>query len=76
MPPALAGVIPENTGGYGDIDKIEIGTIKSLLDIHQYLFEGLYDFAGQIRKHNISKSGFRFATAFGVNNTLAFSSHG
>ena len=30
-------------------------------EIHHYLFEGLHDFAGQLRKQNISKGGFRFA---------------
>ena len=47
----------------GDIDKIEVGTIKGLQDIHRYLFGGLFDFAGQIRKVNISKGGFRFANS-------------
>ena len=32
-----------------DIDKIEIGTTKGLKQIHHYLFNGLYDFAGEIR---------------------------
>ena len=41
-----------------DIDKIEIGTTKGLQEIHHYLFNGLYDFAGEIRKLNISKGGF------------------
>lgn len=45
----------------GDIDKIEVGTIKGLCDIHKYLFDGLYSFAGKIRNLNISKGGFRFA---------------
>lgn len=45
----------------GDIDKIEVGTTKGLCDIHQYLFDGLYDFAGKIRNLNIAKGGFRFA---------------
>lgn len=45
----------------GDIDKIEVGTIKGLCTIHKYLFDGLYDFAGKIRNLNIAKSGFRFA---------------
>ena len=47
----------------GDIDKIEIGTTKGLQHLHKYLFDGLFDFAGKIRTHNISKGGFRFATA-------------
>lgn len=33
-----------------DINSIEIGTVKGLKQIHKYLFDGLYDFAGQIRK--------------------------
>ena len=44
-----------------DIDKIEIGTTRGLNEIHGYLFDGLYDFAGEIRKLNISKGGFRFS---------------
>lgn len=39
----------------------EVGTIKGLQQIHAYLFEGLYDFAGKIRTKNISKGGFMFA---------------
>jgi cell filamentation protein len=45
----------------GDIDRIEIGTAKGLCDIHRYLFEGVYSFAGQVRRLNISKGNFRFA---------------
>ena len=47
----------------GTIEKIEVGTTKGLCEIHRYLFEGLYDFAGKIRQLNISKGGFRFANA-------------
>ena len=32
----------------GDIDKFEIGTTKGLQQIHNYLFNKLYDFAGQV----------------------------
>ena len=53
-----------------DIDKIEIGTTKGLREIHRYLFDGLYDFAGEIRKLNISKGGFRFANALYLNEIL------
>lgn len=45
----------------GDIDKVEVGTVKGLCDIHRYLFDGLYDFAGKMRNLNITKGGFRFA---------------
>ena len=47
----------------GDINKIEVGTAKGLCEIHKYLFDGLYDFAGTIRTQNIAKGGFRFANA-------------
>jgi cell filamentation protein len=45
----------------GDIKNIEVGTSAGLCQIHKYLFDGLYDFAGKIRKFNIAKGGFRFA---------------
>jgi len=55
----------------GDIENVEIGTTKGLRQIHDYLFDGLFDFAGKIRTHNISKGGFRFATALYLNEILA-----
>ena len=48
----------------------DIGTVKSLKQIHAYLFWWLYDFAGKIRQKNISKWGFRFATAEFLDETL------
>lgn len=54
----------------GDIEKIEIGTTNGLKQVHHYLFNELYDFAGKIRTHNISKGGFRFATALYLNEVL------
>ncbi len=54
----------------GDIDKIEIGTTAGLQQLHQYLFDGLYDFSGQIRTKNISKGGFRFANVLYLNEIL------
>ena len=54
----------------GDIDKIEVGSIKGLKAIHTYLFDNLYDFAGQIRNANISKGNFRFANALYLNEIL------
>lgn len=41
-----------------------------MLDIHKYLFGGLYDFAGQIRQKNISKGGFRFANSLYLKEAL------
>ncbi|WP_436416737.1 protein adenylyltransferase Fic [Petrimonas sp.] len=52
------------------IDSLEVGTTKGLQQIHAYLFGGLYNFAGQIRQKNISKSGFQFAVAQFLGNTL------
>ena len=48
----------------------DIGTVKSLKQIHAYLFWWLYDFAGKIRQKNISKWWFRFATAEFLDETL------
>lgn len=55
----------------GLINDIEVGTINGLKQIHAYLFGGLYDFAGQIRKQNISKGGFVFASVRCLDETLA-----
>lgn len=54
----------------GDIDTIEIGTTLGLQQIHLYLFNHLYDFAGQIRTENISKGSFRFANALYLKEAL------
>ena len=45
----------------GDIDRIEVGTVKGLCEIHRYLFNDLYNFAGKVRTLNIAKGNFRFA---------------
>jgi len=54
----------------GIINDIEVGTITGLKQIHAYIFGGLYDFAGQIRKLNISKGGFVFASVGYLDETL------
>ena len=54
----------------GYIHSIEVGTTKGLLQLHAYLFDGLYEFAGKIRTQNISKGGFRFATALYLKEIL------
>lgn len=43
------------------IDTFEIGTFKGLSQIHGYLFQDIYPFAGQIRKVDLAKGQFRFA---------------
>ena len=54
----------------GLLDSMEPGTVRCLQQIHAYIFGGLYDFAGQIRKKNISKGGFLFANAQLLHQTL------
>ena len=41
----------------GFLEKLEPGTYE----IHKYLFDEIYDFAGKIRGVNLSKGNFRFA---------------
>lgn len=53
-----------------DISKIEVGTTKGLMEIHHYLFKGLFDFAGKVRTSNISKGGFRFANSLYLTEIL------
>ena len=48
--------------GSAELAGLEVGTTRGLQQIHTYLFEGLYDFAGHIRTKDISKGGFRFAS--------------
>lgn len=43
------------------LDSKLVGTVEGLRQVHAFLFDGLYDFAGQIRAKNISKGGFQFA---------------
>lgn len=45
----------------GDLNNLEAGTFESLAQIHKYLFDSIYDFAGQIRTVNLAKGNFRFA---------------
>lgn len=54
----------------GNIDAIEVGTTNGLQQIHKYLFDGLYDYAGQIRTLNITKGSFRFANSLYLNEIL------
>ena len=45
----------------GLLDKLEAGKFSALKAIHKYLFDEIYDFAGELRTVNISKGNFRFA---------------
>ena len=45
----------------GLLDQWKAGEFSTLQAIHKYLFDELYDFAGEIRTVNIAKGSFRFA---------------
>lgn len=42
------------------INEIEVGTFKGLSQIHKFLFDDVYYFAGKLRNENIAKGNFRF----------------
>ena len=44
----------------GYLNTLEPGTFETLKKINKYLFEKIYDFAGNLRKVNITKGNFRF----------------
>ena len=56
------------TNGY--LARLEAGKFASLAKIHEFLFEEIYDFAGQIRDVNIAKGNFRFAPVMYLNVAL------
>lgn len=53
------------------INEFEVGTFNGLSKIHNYLFSDIYEFAGKIRKENISKGNFRFASALYLEDVLS-----
>jgi len=56
----------------GLLDTFEAGTFDSLSKIHQYLFNDIYEFAGQLRTVNIAKGGFRFASVMYLEAALKY----
>lgn len=52
------------------LDSFEVGTFRGLSQIHKFLFEDVCEFAGKIRKENISKSNFRFASSMYLEEAL------
>lgn len=56
--------------GSHELATFEVGTTHGLQQIHEYLFKGLYDFAGLIRVKDISKGGFRFASCLYLTESL------
>ena len=55
----------------GLLDSLEAGTTASLKAIHKYLFDEIYDFAGELRTVNIAKGNFRFAPLMYLEAALA-----
>ena len=53
------------------LDRLETGRFSALRAIHKYLFEDIYDFAGEIRTVNIAKGNFRFAPLMYLDAALA-----
>ena len=45
----------------GVLDNLPVGMFSTLQAIHKYLFQDIYDFAGELRTVNIAKGNFRFA---------------
>ena len=54
----------------GFLDSLQAGSLEALIQIHKYLFEDIYNFAGQIRNVNIAKGNFRFAPAIYLKEVL------
>ena len=52
------------------INDFEVGTFNGLASIHKYLFDDIYSFAGVIRKENIAKGNFRFASCMYLEDVL------
>ena len=55
----------------GLLDRLEPGTTALLKAIHKYLFDEIYDFAGELRTVNIAKGNFRFAPLMYLEAALA-----
>ena len=53
------------------IGTFSVGTYAGLREIHRYLFQDVYDFAGQTRTVNIAKGHFRFAPVLYLTEALA-----
>lgn len=54
----------------GIFSTLKAGSFESLQKIHKYLFQDIYDFAGEIRTENIAKGNFRFAPAMYLQDAL------
>ena len=54
----------------GYLNRLEAGSMDSLIQIHRYLFEDIYDFAGMVREVNIAKGNFRFVPVMYLKEAL------
>ena len=54
----------------GYLNTLEPGTFEALKQIHKYLFEEIYEFAGELRKVNIAKGNFRFTPLAYLEETI------
>ena len=54
----------------GLINNFEVGTYKGLQEIHGFLFQDIFDFAGKTRDVNLSKGNFRFANLLYLESNL------
>lgn len=52
------------------IEQMEVGTTKGLQHIHFYLFQDVFEFAGELRKVNLAKGNFRFAPVLFLEQNL------
>ena len=55
----------------GVLDTLPAGKFSTLQAIHKYLFEDIYDFAGNLRTVNLAKGNFRFAPLMYLEAALA-----
>ena len=52
------------------INSFEVGTFKGLKAIHEYIFQDVFDFAGEIRNVNLTKGNFRFTPSLFLQENL------
>ena len=55
----------------GVLDTLPTGKFSTLQTIHKYLFEDIYNFAGELRTVNLAKGNFRFAPLMYLEAALA-----
>ena len=54
----------------GILNTLRPGTFGTLAEIHRFLFEDIYEFAGEIRRVNLTKGNFRFASCLYLETAL------